>query len=340
VKRLLCCLILLLIMPVRAQEYYDYEVVPGERCEDNPPAQLIQGNQAQVTPGQANNLRAEPRRNAERIGRIPGGAEVTVLSAGVCLDGLVWYRVNYNGLIGWTIESFEGDYVLVTPTVLQAVDVRFKLPESMANLETITASLAATPPNYQGASSWYEHVRTRFIKPKDSTRLTWLAQMEIYPVEVLMGDANYEAYLKLMDEQPDLKLITDDLPTLLRVNAAMYIAADGEYLTLKNVRGIEYFTQFGQDWMPFNRNTLSYTFQGTTLDGTFFISLTLPVEIATLPETDDEFWSQPYELLLEGYPTYLQSVVDTIIASPDDAFMPRVADFHALIESIEIATPK
>jgi hypothetical protein len=167
--------------------------------------------------------------------------------------------------------------------------------------------------------------------------MIWLAQMEIYPVEALAGDADYEAYLTLMDEQPDLKTIIDDLPTLLRVNAAMYIAADGEYVTLENARGIEYFTQFGQDWSPFNRDTLFYSFQGTTLDDAYFISLTLPVTIDTLPETDDPFWSQTYEQLLEGYPAYVQSVVDTIIASPDDAFTPRVADFHALIESIEIA---
>jgi hypothetical protein len=330
-------------MSVRAQDhyyydsdYYDYLLLAGERCEDNPPAQLVHGNRAQVTPGRANNLRAEPGRDAELIGRIPGGAQVTVLSAGVCLDGLVWYAVDYNDLIGWTVESFEGEYVLVTPTTLRAADVRFTLPESMAHLETITASLAATQPDYVGVWVWYEHVRTQFINPEDSTGRMWIARMEIYPVEVLVGDATYEAYLRLMDEQPDLKLITNGLPTLLRVSASMYIAADGEYVTLENARGIEYFTQFGQDWMPFNRDTLYYTFQGTTLDNAFFISLTLPVEIATLPETDDEFWYQSERQLIEGYPAYLQRVVDTIIASPDDAFTPRVGDFHALIESIQI----
>jgi hypothetical protein len=330
-------ILLLMITSVYAQNYYEYELMPGERCEDNPPAQLVHGNRAQVTPGQANNLRAAPRRDAERIGRIPGGAEVFVLSPGVCLDGLVWYRVDYAGLTGWTIESFEGEYVLVTPTLLQASDVRFTLPESMADLETVTVSLAATQPAFQDVLTWYEHVQVQFI---NSTRLVWLARMEIYPVESVVGDANYQAFLQLMDEQPDLKLITDDLPTLLRINASMYIAADGEYVTLENVRGIEYFTQFGQDWMSFNRDTLFYAFLGTTLDNAFVISLIMPVEIATLPQTDDPFWSQPYERLIEGYPAYLQSVVDAIIASPDDAFTPRLADFHRLIESIQINPPQ
>jgi WD40 repeat protein len=68
------------------------------------------GNMGRVTPGDPNNLRAEPSRDSENIGSIPGGSSFIVLDGLTCADGLNWWQVNYNGLIGWTVEGADGTY--------------------------------------------------------------------------------------------------------------------------------------------------------------------------------------------------------------------------------------
>jgi Bacterial SH3 domain len=62
----------------------------------------------------ANNLRAEPGLGGQRIGRIPAGDIFRVLDGSQCVDGYVWWRVNYDGMEGWTAEgdAASGDYWL------------------------------------------------------------------------------------------------------------------------------------------------------------------------------------------------------------------------------------
>ena len=78
------------------------------------PARLVSGGQARVTPGLPNVVRSVPGQgwNSIIVGTIPGGAVFTVLAgyAPQCADGMQWYYVSYNGLIGWTAEGQNGVY--------------------------------------------------------------------------------------------------------------------------------------------------------------------------------------------------------------------------------------
>src|SRR5690606_30804912 len=76
---------------------------------------LVPGQQGRVTPGLPNVLRTLPQRGAASaiIGEIPGGAVFSVISGPQCSEGMSWWQVNYNGLIGWTPEnSSTGEYWL------------------------------------------------------------------------------------------------------------------------------------------------------------------------------------------------------------------------------------
>jgi hypothetical protein len=76
---------------------------------------LTVGQRGVVTPGLPNSVRSQPNRNNNTsavIGEIPGTGIFTVLAGPVCGDGLYWYQVNYNGLIGWTAEGQNGVYWL------------------------------------------------------------------------------------------------------------------------------------------------------------------------------------------------------------------------------------
>lgn len=84
----------------------------GTTCPGALPSRLAPGVQARVTPGDPNNVRAEPARSAASTGSIPGGAGFTVLDGPVCADGFTWWQVDYNGLIGWTVEGTADAYWL------------------------------------------------------------------------------------------------------------------------------------------------------------------------------------------------------------------------------------
>jgi hypothetical protein len=82
-------------------------------CAGNLPPRLILAQQGIVLPGQANNLRALPSANAERVGQLAAGAQFTVTGGPVCADGFMWWRVAQDDTeLGWTAEGDASEYWL------------------------------------------------------------------------------------------------------------------------------------------------------------------------------------------------------------------------------------
>jgi hypothetical protein len=78
-------------------------------------SRLVIGERGRVTPGDPNNLRDQPATPGALVGRIPAGAEFDVLAGPECDPaGRAWWRVNYNGVIGWTVEG-QGDTYYTEP---------------------------------------------------------------------------------------------------------------------------------------------------------------------------------------------------------------------------------
>lgn len=95
------------------------------------------GGQARVeTGGVPNNIRDLPGTSGKYLGEIPPGGTFSVLDGPRCsqIDKIVWWQVNYNGIIGWTAEGKEGDYwvepVNLTGTPLA---IPFKTPITTSN---------------------------------------------------------------------------------------------------------------------------------------------------------------------------------------------------------------
>lgn len=93
-------------------------------CPGSLPARLTPGLVARVIPGDANNVRDQPTRSGAIVGQIPGDMIFAVLEGPACADDLTWYKVDYNGIIGWTVEGAGDEYFLepleadMTPTPL------------------------------------------------------------------------------------------------------------------------------------------------------------------------------------------------------------------------------
>jgi WD40 repeat protein len=98
--------------------------------------QLVIGEMAQVSEGQSNNVRENPSRDATRLGVIPSGGILEVLEGPTCADGLRWWRVHYENLIGWTVEGSDGEYWLLPMTEqIQASELPLALPTIVITAE-------------------------------------------------------------------------------------------------------------------------------------------------------------------------------------------------------------
>ncbi len=81
-----------------------------------PESRLTVGGYATVTPGAPNRLRDSASTSGAQIGEIPGGAQFEVLEGPICDGGFLWWRVNYQGTEGWTVEGNAEGY-FVNPVV-------------------------------------------------------------------------------------------------------------------------------------------------------------------------------------------------------------------------------
>jgi WD40 repeat protein len=105
-------------------------------CPGFLPSRLMVGEQGRVTPGDANNVRSEPSTQSEHIGQIRGGEMFTVLEGPTCDGNYAWWKIEYNGLTGWTVEG-SGDVYWLEPVAAEAEST----PASTApafNLENLT----------------------------------------------------------------------------------------------------------------------------------------------------------------------------------------------------------
>lgn len=67
------------------------------------------GDIARITPGLPNNLRAGAGESYNRIDRIPGEAEFIIVGGPSCAGGYWWWKVQYQGQVGWTAQGDGSD---------------------------------------------------------------------------------------------------------------------------------------------------------------------------------------------------------------------------------------
>lgn len=66
---------------------------------------ISSGIQAKVAPGASNRIRESAGLDAERIGEMPPGAVMAVLSGPVCADEYTWWMIRFGTIVGWTAEG-------------------------------------------------------------------------------------------------------------------------------------------------------------------------------------------------------------------------------------------
>lgn len=87
-------------------------------CEGFMPSRLVIGEMGRVLPGDANNVRDAASTSGVLLGKIPGEGEFIVVDGPECDPaGRAWWQVDYDGLVGWTVEGQGDEYYLepITP---------------------------------------------------------------------------------------------------------------------------------------------------------------------------------------------------------------------------------
>lgn len=143
--------------------------------ECNLATRLSIGLRARVTtfPPQANALNSQPARPSRDsrsllLATIPVGGTMVLLNGPVCNDGVLWWQVNYNGIIGWTGEGAEGVYWLEPLTAADACPpllpprlriggtarVTLGAPNALRTQPTVNAQLSRVIGNIPGGQSF------------------------------------------------------------------------------------------------------------------------------------------------------------------------------------------
>jgi hypothetical protein len=128
---------------------------------------------------------------------------------------------------------------------------------------------------------------------------------------------------------PTQPQVPDRLPALPDQHAYQVFHAQETILSFKNGNGIRYITSYSQAAFADISPNLIYSFQGITLDGKYYVSVMMPIELAGLDPAPDN---------AEQYPTYLNTTVDHLRQS-GNPFNPSIESLDALVQSLLVGLP-
>jgi hypothetical protein len=166
------------------------------------------------------------------------------------------------------------------------------------------------------------------------------AKLMIFPI------ADYEAVSplareriltlrSLLAERPTSPV--GEIPLLPLVNGSQMFHSQLAYIDFANGSGVRFLTQYAQEPRNVNNSEVFYTFQGLTLDGSYYIAAFFPVSTQSLPE-DDTILRQDYAAFEATYGTYLPATVQALDSLIEQDFEPNLAKLDAILQSLQVQT--
>lgn len=141
----------------------------------------------------------------------------------------------------------------------------------------------------------------------------------------------------LLADRPDLTPFMEateptqenSLPFVPVFPAAQVIRARANYVDTGTISGISYITLFRQDVSPFRGHEFTYTFQGTSNDGSAYVSASFRLFTELFPSEFPEDFD--YEAFSAEYEQYVTESVATLNNASPDNFVPSLTTLDALI---------
>ncbi len=326
----LCCFLLLPTIALVAQT--------DGPCDGFTPRLMVDGR-GRVTPGDANNVRAEPSADAELVGQLAGGAVFTVLDGPTCADDLTWWQVAAldDSISGWTVAGTPGDYWLEPGGWLGYTAEQVGLDyHPIANAAKVEALLPNTgrDPFFNGAP---DRIEIAFEETAISEYIT--PRLLVVPV-AFFAETDTDLYTRLVQYHGSLYSdapTPDDIVLFPQVNAALVHDSHVEYIETKTLRGYRFVGMYAQYPAPVRGYEMFYGFSGLTADGTHAVGAVLPLTSADqdgffIELSETETISNDAGIL----PEYREILGDHAAALPADAFFPSLDTLDAVMRSLEL----
>lgn len=307
-----------------------------------------------VTPGDSNNVRAEPSVNGEVIGQLTSRDAFAVLPDGiVCADGYLWREIETFTQRGWTVEiPVDGNEPFIVPFVPESHEVGEVAEDGSIIVETdgiaftVPAGLGVTSVIREPMMGW----RGMGERPNALTFTFEYEEEDRFPVTLeifryLLPDGSYEfpqseeLEMLLTDQPPLLEYAADErMPQAPLAGAAALIGGAGTYLPFGSGEGLRYITVFAQDSVLFDPEmTFRYVYRGISDDGGFLITAQyFPVHVPAnaIPDASDAI------LYTDDYVPYLREFEANLASQPTDAFTPELALLDAIFTSLTVTDPE
>ena len=221
----------------------------------------------------------------------------------------------------------------------------FTIPFGLAQgtQNEIVPRAASSDPNVAALNVWPEHIKI-VLQDYPLQGKMYEPQILVFPAdeyqkmsadpEISMYDARSMIttlqYIIATDNFPsqdaDTLPTTHPLPTLPDWHAQQIFHAQETILSFKNGNGIRYITSYSQAAFPDIGSNLIYSFQGITLDGKYYLSVMMPIELAGL---------EPMPTDTDQYPNYLNTTVDRL-RQAGNSFNPSIESLDALVQSLMV----
>lgn len=134
--------LILLMLPVQAQ-------TEDFACPGALPSRLVVNAQARVTADMGINFRDRPSTGGQRLDIILGDTVVEVIEGPYCAEGYAWWRIEHNGMLGWTAESLEMTYLIepFLPVTIESPAFTLNVPARLATAARFVED--TQPPRYE-----------------------------------------------------------------------------------------------------------------------------------------------------------------------------------------------
>ncbi len=342
-RLLLFCLSLLSILSIIPAAAQSGDCLPTQFSADDYYPMAV------VTPGDSNNVRAEPSPSGELLGQIVAGAGMQVYTEDepICLNGLLWRHVATPSIQGWTVEANADGYFIVP---YQRRDpVEFAKPQDGSDFVVtshgVTFTIPAALPFAQVSSDITPFSLFTMYAGPSSLNFDFGQQLTdgwAWPVDIAIYDyasdpemLSTDGWLQtLVTEQPSLAAAFRDQhrPPQSPMLGLSNLAAVPTYLPFGSGGGLRYITTVSGEVVILNLDQSIVVYRGLSADGAYLISMNMPVQLPASVITPDS----PRH---GADVAYLNALEDTLAALPTSAFTPDLALYDALFSSITITNP-
>lgn len=297
-------------------------------CPDALLPRLTVGGLARVTPGEPNIVRASPATAGVFVTNIPGGAELVVLDGPACADGYAWWKIIYEGVVGWTaeagaaywLEPVTDNLAFGVPVTVDAQGITLIYHSGLGSpVQAVFLPEGADPTAREVLEFRFE----RFVVANEAETV---AAVRIYPAAV------FARRYRTLAENTFAWL--NEETTVLPIGPQAEVRRDKRTLVARAARldfaggrGLRMITFTGREGERVDSFELTYEFFGQTSDGQMVVTAAFPVLAPPLDALRDPG---------VDFAAYLRGIAIVLDATRSSDFAPNLDYLDALLLSLRV----